>query len=297
MHTPVKNKSVENENRSRFRWWRWKLAEWFLSVYKFDGLPFEESIYYDVERRLNMLLLETGAAALTYSDMVYRENPIIGEVSQNDAKTWYGGSNHYTITTYLGSVTRRYDEIAICYNTPARRPMFYTIDHYAELLSNIEGAFKVNLSSQNTPMIIRAPQGQEITYSNLFEQVAGHKPVVYGRDQLLDEDAKSMFYLQPSAYVADKLELQRHDVINDFFFDIGVTSKQIEKKAQLISDEINIDRESIAVVKNSYLDARRAFCRQASILTDSEITCRLNVDALPKEYIDINREDIIYNGL
>lgn len=284
MHTRVTNKSVEAENRARFNWWRWKLAEYFLSAYKWEGLPFDDNIYGEVERRLNLILLETGKAGFCYDG----DYPIIGQVTASDAVTWWGGSYRYTITTCVGStVSKDKSQVAICYNTPLRRSMFYTIDHYAQTLVNIDRAFDVNITSQNTPIIIRSPKGQELTYSNIFEQIAGHKPVVYGRENTFEEDT-SPFWLQPGVYVADKLELQHHDILNDFFFEIGVTSKTVEKKAQLISDEINIDRESISLAKNSLLDCRQSFCDQMKRLFGFDVKCKLNVDSLPQEYSDVS---------
>lgn len=267
-------------NRSRFTWWFEKLVDYYMTAYKWENLPFNEEDYYEIEMYFNSLLLESRCVGLAYVDGYM---PVIGSVVPLDGYNWWGGSNRYCLTTKIGSYTFNKGEIAICYNSPTKRPMLQTINHYAYLLSDLDGIIDVNLKNQNTPAVIRSPHGQELTYVNAYEQVAGHKPVVFGREDLLNDD-RTWYYPPKAEYICDKLELLKHDLLNDFFNELGITSKTVEKRAQLISDEVNIDRETISLSKNSFLDARERFAAAANKLFNLNIIVRQNIDALPAEF-------------
>lgn len=275
-------------NLSRFNWWKDKLTDYYLTAFKWDGLPFSEDEYYEIETYFNSLLLESKCVGLAYVDGYM---PVIGAVVPIDGYNWYGGSSRYSLTTKISTHTFNKGEIAICYNSPTRRPLLQTILHYAELLAEIDGIKDVNLKNQNTPAIIRSPHGQELTYVNAYEQVAGHKPVVFGREDLLNDD-RYWYYPPHAEYICDKLELLKHDVLNDFFNEIGITSKTVEKRAQLITDEINIDRETISLMKNTFLDAREQFAKAANRLFNLNISVRQNIDVLPREFSSKYSNDV-----
>ena len=285
----VTNKSQTALNRARFNWWRAKLVDYYLTAFKWDGFPFEKNNRYQIEMYLNELFLDGACVGFCYTDDT-KAIPIVGAVNPNSGYNWFGGATTYTITNKIASYVKRADEIAIGWNCPTHRPMYFTIDHYAQVLADIDGLEDVNLKAQNTPAVIRAPHGQELTYSNAYEQIAGHKPVVYGREDLMS-DEREWFYPPTAPYLCDKFELLKHDIINDYFNEIGVTSKTVEKRAQLLVDEINIDRESISLTKNSFLDARTQFCDSINELFGLDVSCEFNVDLYPREFTDTRYEN------
>ena len=63
------------------------------------------------------------------------------------------------------------------------------------------------------------------------------------------------------------------------------------KRAQLLVDEINIDRESISLTKNSFLDARVQFCESINKLFGLNTSCEFNVDLYPREFTDTRYEN------
>ena len=259
-HRPVTNKSVEQENRKVYHWWRQILTDFFLSCYKWKDFPFDSAIAYDVYNYMNETFLYGGCLGFTYVDLENMQIPICGQATATERATWYGGAIAYDIITYTESFRRSIDDVALCYNSPTRQPMITTIEIYADMLTKTMQAMKVNLYSQNTPAIIRAPEGQELTYANIFEEVAGHKPVVYGRDTAFNEEEKNFFYLTPAQYVADKLQLEIFNLLNMYFFQLGVSPLPFEKKAQIQREEINVTKQSLDLAGNSMLDSRKRFC-------------------------------------
>lgn len=286
-----KNKRQQLENEALFVLWQRRLKSYYHTIFKWEGfdsvfgLPSKEIAWY-----LNEILYHGRTAGYTVRritagdgvlpSVVVAEVPLVGELSSSGAVTWYGGAAGYTFQTHTDSFLVPRDDVAVCYPSMSRYPVSELVDTVARNLMACEQCVSVNLRGQNTPVIITAPPGQELTYANIFEEVAGYKPVVYGREGLLSEQKDTLFgyrFLAPAQYVADKVEMLKHDIINDFFNALGVSAKSIEKKAQIIADELNIDALSNNLVKRSFMDARKDFCAQCAAL-GAVFDCVYNVD-------------------
>lgn len=270
------------QNETLYVLWFERLHDVCLAFCRWENLPFSESIRQDVGRYLNeMLFLGQPVGFALLNDYI----PILGQAVASSGITWYGKSERYTITTHTGDAwTGPRSEMAICYPTAGMGWSLYQLAaHYAMLITQAEQSTKVNMINQNTPAIIQAPPGSELTYSNLFEQIAGYKPVVFGREGLLNDKNGELFayrYLQPAVYVADKLEMVKHDLLNDFYNALGITAKSIEKRAQLISDELNIDAMANSLTKNIFMDPRKSFCEEVNRITGGAMTVAYNVDQM-----------------
>lgn len=284
------NKKTQVQNQEVFKLYFDRLHDICLTVFKWSGLPFDPIILPEVELYLNEILWrgETAAFIKVKTDDFNADRlggyiPIIGTAVPSDALTWYGGSNNYTIQTKTATFHGTRDNVALCRPTPAKRSLFEVAARYALLLAQADSSIHVNMVNQNTPAIIQSPPGQELTYANMFEQVAGFKPVVYGREGLLGNEKEGIFayrYLQPATYVSDKLEMLKHDLLNDFLNEIGVSAKSIEKKAQLISDELNLDFTANSLSKNIFLDVRQDFCDQIAAIYGDVVTIEFNCDVI-----------------
>lgn len=281
------NKKQQAQNEAVYTMFYERLHDFCLTFIKWKDLPFDDTIRAEVELYLNELLFRGQTAAFILVDPESGSAPgyipIIGAAVPSDAVTWYGGSYSYTITTQRDTLHAARDFVALCRPSPTRRSLLQVCAWYAMQLAQAEQSIKVNMIGQNTPVIIQAPPGQELTYANMFEQVAGYKPVVYGRENLLGDEKNALFayrYLQPAQYVADKLEMLKHDILNDFFNELGISAKSIEKRAQLISDELNIDFTSNSLAKNVYLDCRKNFCEEINRIYGFNVSCEYNVDVI-----------------
>lgn len=284
------NKKTQIQNQEVYKLWFERLHDICLTLFKWSGFPFEDIIGNEIYRYLNEILFRGQTAAFGLADpdtgFFSRDTgyiPIIGVAVPSDALTWYGGSYRYTIQTKTDTFHGDRTETALCFPTPARRSLAEISARYAMLLTQADMSTHVNMINQNTPAIISSPPGQELTYANMFEQVAGFKPVVYGREGILGNEKEGLFayrYLQPATYVSDKLEMLKHDLLNDFFNELGISAKSIEKKAQLISDELNIDFTSNSLSKNIYLDQRQYFCDQIKMIYDMDVAVEYNCDVV-----------------
>lgn len=284
------NRKQQIQNEAVYLMYYQRLHDFCLSVFKWDGFPFPQQVNREICLYLNELLYRGDTVAYINvvpgtdrADVVLGYVPIIGAATPSDARTWWGGSDTWQIITETGTFSAVRGEMALCKPSPTNRSLMATCSWYAMQLAQAEQSIRVNMINQNTPAIIQSPPGQELTYANMFEQVAGFKPVVYGREGLLGDEKNGIFayrYLQPAQYVADKLEMLKHDILNDFFNELGISAKSIEKKAQLISDELNIDFTSNSLAKNTFLDCRQAFCDEINYIFGLNVSVEYNVDVL-----------------
>lgn len=290
MKSGFSNKKQQKQNESVYYIYYERLHDYCLSLFKWTGFPFPDQVNREICLYLNELLYRGDQVAYIKvlpeshrADNVLGYIPILGAATPSDARTWWGGSDTWQIITETGTFSANRADLALCQSTPTNRPLIAICSWYALQLAQAEQSIRVNMINQNTPAIIQSPPGQELTYANAFEQIAGFKPVVYGRENLLGDEKNGIFayrYLQPAQYVADKLEMLKHDILNDFFNELGISAKSIEKKAQLISDELNIDFTSNSLAKNTFLDCRIAFCDEIKAVYGDEVSCEYNVDVI-----------------
>lgn len=254
-----------------------------VDAWSFEGLPFEDK---DIAQRANNILNDnfvTGQLCGLWKDGDFY---VVGKATASSARTWYGGATKYQCLTFTNTVSRDIDDIATL--APSLSPYsdfdVVSIDgmckHFASLLYECDRAIDVNLKSQNTPAIINAPDGQELTFANMYEQVAGHKPVVYTRDmsplKSQYDDIRQIVYQTPAPFVASNIEQIKSMLMSDFMFMLGINGRTQAKAAQVSSLEVMQDAPTLMVLRNSYERARQNFCDQCKDKFGLDVTTTFN---------------------
>lgn len=271
MKRNTKNQNVQAENILTAGMYYTFLRRIAVDAWTFEGLPFEDD---DIYRHANSILNENFV--LGKLGGLWKENDffVVGECIPSSALTWYGGATKYQCQTFVKSVSKDISEVATL--TASLSPFtnydVVSIDgicrHYASLLYECDRCINVNLKAQNTPAILNAPDGQELTFANLYEQVAGHKPVVYTRDMSplknQYDDIRQIVYQTPAPFVAGNVENLKSMLMSDFMFMLGVNGRTQSKVAQVSSLEVMQDAPTLMVLRNSYEQARQNFCDQCN---------------------------------
>lgn len=267
----TKNQNVQAENIITAGMYYTFLRRIAVDAWTFEGLPFEDD---DIYRHANSILNENFV--LGKLGGLWKENDffVVGECISQKALTWYGGATKYQCKTFVNSISKDISEVATL--TASLSPFtnydVVSIDgicrHYASLLYECDRCINVNLKAQNTPAILNAPDGQELTFANLYEQVAGHKPVVYTRDMSplknQYDDIRQIVYQTPAPFVAGNVEQLKSMLMSDFMFMLGVNGRTQSKVAQVSSLEVMQDAPTLMVLRNSYEQARQNFCDQCN---------------------------------
>lgn len=254
-----------------------------VDAWTFEGLPFDDK---DINQRANNILNDNFVTGQLSGLWKEGDFYVVGKAAASSARTWYGGATKYQCLTFTNTVSRDVGEIATL--APSLCPYsdfdIVSIDgmcrHFASLLYECDRAIDVNIKAQNTPAIINAPDGQELTFANIYEQVAGHKPVVYTRDmsplKSQYDDIRQIVYQTPAPFVAGNIEQIKSMLMSDFMFMLGINGRTQSKAAQVSSLEVMQDAPTLMVLRNSYERARQNFCDQCNEKFGLNVTTTFN---------------------
>lgn len=146
------------------------------------------------------------------------------------------------------------------YNNYLRINSMLDIRKYAYQLYELDRTIDVNARAQKTPVVVLCNEKERLSFLNLYKEVDGNSPIIFGSDDLDLSQIKAINTTAP--FVADKLYTLKTELWNEFLTKIGVSNVNIAKKERLISDEVM--RQSGGTIASRYtrLDMRKKACDQ-----------------------------------
>ena len=148
----------------------------------------------------------------------------------------------------------------IIYNNYLRIPSCYTVNHYAEMLSDLEESIVVNCKAQKTPIAILCNENERLSMMNLYEQYDGNYPFIFGQKELNVKDVKSINTGAP--FVADKLYAIKTQIWNEALTYLGISNISFQKKERLVSDEVVRNMGGTFASRYARLEIRREACEK-----------------------------------
>ena len=88
----------------------------------------------------------------------------------------------------------------------------------------------------------------------MYNQYEGNEPAIFG-DKEADLDGFTAIKTD-APVVFDKLQTQKHQVMNEFLTFIGVNNANMDKKERLVANEVESNNESVVCFGNTLLEAR-----------------------------------------
>lgn len=150
------------------------------------------------------------------------------------------------------------DNSVIIYNNYLRTNSYKMCVLYAKKLYNLDRIIDVNANAQKTPVLIRVPESQRLTATNVYKEWDGNQPVIYGEKDL---DPNMLAVLKTDApYVADKIYQLKTQYWNEALTYLGISNLNIQKKERLVSDEVVRAQGGTIASRYSRLEARREAC-------------------------------------
>ena len=246
-----------------------RLTEICLNLFKWKNLPpsidkrflelclFQEGyiLYFNDEIMGNIVLQCTFGGKLD----IYR-NPI--------RRNAYSPANYYRTLFDSNSV--------IIYNNYLRTPSFNTVELFARRLYECERAEDVNIKNQKTPRIITSTEQQRLTMLNLFKEYSGNVPFIYG-DKNLDLDGIQSIDIS-APFVADKINVHKHNIMNEFLTWCGIENANADKKERLVANEVGANSGAVEMGRNTMLNARKDACKQINEMFKTNIDVEFNSD-------------------
>lgn len=150
------------------------------------------------------------------------------------------------------------DNSVIIYNNYLRTNSYKMCVLYAKKLYNLDRIIDVNANAQKTPVLIRVPETQRMTATNVYKEWDGNQPVIYGEKDL---DPNMLAVMKTDApYVADKIYQLKTQYWNEALTYLGISNLNIQKKERLVSDEVVRAQGGTIASRYSRLQARREAC-------------------------------------
>lgn len=200
------------------------------NVFQFKNLPKMINVPY-----LNKTLINKGAIAFFYDDVL----ETILALPFNSL----GFINVYGLPTKIQVYSRNgytrvlnKNEFVIMYDNNGCYPLYLDVRQYAERYAIATRTIDVNIIQQRTPRVWQVPNGQEASLKRILEEVDSFSDSIKTYDNLNLEGIECV--LQPSPFVADKVEEQKRAIKAEFLELIGISHVQYNKKERMITDEI-----------------------------------------------------------
>lgn len=125
---------------------------------------------------------------------------------------------------------------------------------FAQRIADLQRTIDVNVIGQKTPKLITGTEDQKLAMKNLYMQWEGNEPFIFG-DNSLNELIKVGVLDTTAPYVADKLEIQKHMLINEYLTSKGIANSNNDKRERLVADEVNSNAELVETFRNVYLNS------------------------------------------
>lgn len=225
-------KRLVNSQLSNFKtyaMYRRQLLTLAENVFEFKNLPSFIDVSY-----LNKELLRKGAIAFFVDDVMGLLALPYTNIGSLDV---YGRPLSIQVIARNGySRTLKRDEFVIMYDNNGRYPLWLDILQYAERIAQATRTIDINIAQQKTPRFWRTKSENEKSVKDLVNNVDGYENIVLTYKDLDLDD--TTIVLEPAPYVADKIDMEKDKLYNEFLRLIGVANLSYQKKERNISDEI-----------------------------------------------------------
>ena len=280
-------KQLKENQLSNWRTYQMYLREMITlaeNVFEFENLP----DFIDVAF-LNKKLLRDGSIAFfkdEYLGVIALPYTVMGtlDIYQRPQKIMAIAPN--------GSYRRilNPDEYIIMYDNNGRYPLFLDITQYAERIALDTRTIDINILQQRTPRFWKTSSDKERSIRDIINNVDGLENTVLTYEDINLDDIQLI--LQPAPYVADKIDIQKEKLWNEFLRLIGIANMNFQKKERNIKDEVLASQGGTIASRYSRFEPRQ----KAIKLINEKFGTNINVryyDGIPtseKDVIEDNEE-------
>lgn len=258
------------------------------NVFIYENLPEYIDLSY-----LNKVLTNQGSIAFFYDE-------IMGEVlalpyQVRGRLDVYGRPINITAIGQNGYRKKlKKGEYVIMYDNTGRYPLYLDIVQYAERIAMYERTIDVNMVQQRTPRFWKCKRGLETTLKNLLNNVDGLEETILTYDNINLDDIESV--LNPAPFVADKINIEKEKLYNEFLRLVGIANMSYTKKERNISDEIQAMQGGTIASRFSRFEPRKRAIEQINEKFGLDISVKY-YDGLPTtakelyDYLDDRVDD------
>lgn len=265
-------------NFKTYEMYRRQLLTLAENVFEFVNLP----EYIDTAY-LNKQLLRKGSIAFFKDEVMGLICLPYNNIGSLDV---YGRPKNIQVMARNG-YTRRLSqgEFVIMYDNNGRYPLWLDILQYAERLGQHQRVMDINIAQQKTSRFWKTKTEKEKTIKDLVNNVDGYENTIITYDNIDLDD--TTIVLAPAPYVADKVELQKDKIYNEFLRLIGIANLSYQKKERNISDEIQAMQGGTIASRYSRFEPRQKAIKMINEKFGTKIEVRY-YDGLPTSEKDLS---------
>lgn len=273
-----------------------RLMEFAINMFEWRNLPPTVD-----ERFLELTLYEKGYC-------LYFNDEVVGNLALTC--TIGGMLDVYRIPTERRAfAVNGYNKICtsqdsvLIFNNYLHTPTILTIELFARRLYEIERTIDVNVKAQKTPTLVLASEQQRLTMLNLYMQYDGNEPFIFGDKDMEFDGIKCLKTDAP--YVADKLQVLKHQIWNEALTFCGIENSNQDKKERLVADEVGSNYGNIEAQRNVMLNARRQaadkinrmFGTNIEVGFRSSLNTMVNSENVSREtFEEVDEDESLYNA-
>lgn len=274
-------KQLKENQLSNWRTYQMYLREMLTlaeNVFEFENLP----DFIDVAF-LNKKLLRDGSIAFfkdEYLGVIALPYSVMGtlDIYQRPQKIMAIAPN--------GSYRRilNPDEYIIMYDNNGRYPLFLDITQYAERIALDTRTIDINILQQRTPRFWKTSSDKERSVRDIINNVDGLENMLITYEDINIDDIQLI--LQPAPYVADKIDIQKEKLWNEFLRLIGIANMNFQKKERNIKDEVLASQGGTIASRYSRFEPRQKAIKQINEKFGTNINVRY-YDGIPTSEKDV----------
>lgn len=181
-------------------------------------------------------------------------------------------------------------ECVLIWNNKLRKSTMPVLMNYATQLWDLDRTCYVNLRAQKTPILVIAPEHDRLTMKNLYKEIDGNSPVIYGDKNLDYENIKAINTGAP--FIADQVYSQKVQIWNEALSYLGISSINSAKKERMVTDEVIRNMGATVMSRYSRLDMRKRACEEINKLFGTDIWVEFKEDYDAKKF-NINELNMV----
>lgn len=244
-------KQLVNSQLSNFKTYQMYLRQLLTlaeNVFEFENMPtFIDTAY------LNKNLLRNGSIAFFKDEVMGLLALPYVNIGTLDV---YGRPNKIKVmsqNTYTRTLSR--DEYVIMYDNNGRYPLFLDITQYAERIALDTRTIDINILQQRTPRFWKTSSDKEKSIRDIINNVDGLENTIITYEDINIDDIQLI--LEPAPYVADKIDIQKEKIWNEFLRLIGIANMNFQKKERNIKDEVVASQGGTVASRYSRFEPRK----------------------------------------
>ncbi len=218
------------------------------NVFEFENLP----EYIDTAY-LNKILLRRGSIAFFKDEVLGVLALPYTNVGSLDV---YGRPRKIIAQAQNGyRKTLNYGEFVIMYDNNGRYPIYLDILQYSERMAMFQRVMDINIAQMKTPRFWKTKAEKEKSVRDMVNNVDGFENIVLTYDDIDLND--TTLVLEPAPYIADKVDLNKDKIYNEFLRLIGIANLSFQKKERNIKDEVQAMQGGTIASRYSRFEPRK----------------------------------------